>query len=68
MWQYHGGFEQILPLTQARALHQQWCADGVPTELHLFPGEHLTSNSQAALFAVNFLAQRFAGAPYSAAC
>ena len=68
VWQYHGGFDQILPLAQARALHQQWCADGVPTELHLFPGEHLTSNSQAALFAVNFLAQRFAGASYSAAC
>lgn len=68
VWQYHGAFDEILPLAQASALHQRWCADRVPTELHLFPGGHLMASAEAALAAVDFLAHRFTGVPYRSGC
>jgi predicted esterase len=66
--QYHGAVDEILPLAQARALHSTWCAKGVRTQLNLFASDHLTTNAQAAPIAVSFLADRFAGRPYTPNC
>ncbi len=66
--QYHGAVDEILPLAQARALHSTWCAKGVRTQLDLFASDHLTTNTQAAPLAVSFLADRFAGRPYTPNC
>lgn len=66
--QYHGAIDEILPLAQARALHSTWCAKGVRTQLDLFASDHLTTNTQAAPLAVSFLADRFAGRPYTPNC
>lgn len=66
--QYHGAVDEILPLAQARALHNTWCAKGVRTQLNLFASDHLTTNAQAAPLAVSFLADRFAGRPYTPNC
>ncbi len=66
--QYHGAVDEILPLTQARALHNTWCTKGVRTQLDLFASDHLTTNTQAAPLAVSFLADRYAGRPYTPNC
>jgi Secretory lipase len=68
VFQYHGGADEIVPLAQARTLHSTWCAKGVQTQMDLFGSDHLTTNAQAAPLAVNFLADRFAGRPYTPNC
>ena len=68
VYQYHGAADEIVPLPQARTLHTTWCAKGVRTGMQLFPGEHLTTNAQAASTAIGFLADRYAGRPYAASC
>jgi len=66
--QYHGTADEIVPLAQAQTLHSTWCAKGVQTQLNLFASDHLTTNTEAAPIAVSFLADRFAGRPYTANC
>jgi predicted esterase len=68
VFQYHGLGDEIVPLAQAMTLHQTWCAKKVTTTFTGFPGEHLTTNAQAAPFAVQFLADRLAGKPVVGSC
>ena len=68
VFQYHGAADEIVPMPQARTLHTTWCAKGVKTAFQLFPGEHLTTNSEAAPLAVQFLADRYAGRAYAGNC
>ena len=68
VFQYHGAADEIVPMPQARTLHTTWCRKGVKTAFQLFPGEHLTTNAQAAPLAVQFLADRYAGRPYAGSC
>ena len=68
VFQYHGLADEIVPLAQARALHATWCAKGVTTTFQGLPGDHLTTNSEAAPIAVQFLADRLAGRPLLGSC
>lgn len=68
VFQYHGLGDEIVPLAQAKALHATWCAKGVTTTFTGFPGEHLTTNSEAAPLAVQFLADRLDGKPVLGSC
>ncbi len=61
MYQYHGQADEIIPLAQDIALKQQYCAEGVPDEFVLYPGEHITTQFQAAPQVVSWLGDRFAG-------
>jgi len=66
--QYHSLGDELVPLAQAYALHQTWCAEGVKTTFVGYPGEHLTGNAVGAPLALAFLAQRFAGQPFVSSC
>ncbi len=68
VYQYHGAGDEIVPFGQAYTLHQAWCVGGVTTVFQPFPGEHLTTNSEAAPTAVQFLADRLAGRPVTGSC
>jgi len=68
VFQYHGSADEIVPLTQAETLHKTWCTKGVATQMDLFASDHLSTNTQAAPLAVSFLADRFAGRPYTPNC
>jgi pimeloyl-ACP methyl ester carboxylesterase len=68
VFQYHGSADEIVPLTQAETLHKTWCAKGVATQMDLFASDHVTTDSEAAPLAVSFLADRFAGRPYTPNC
>lgn len=68
VFQYHGSADEILPLSQVQTLHKTWCAKGVATQMNLFASDHLSTNTQAAPLAVSFLADRFAGRPYTPNC
>ena len=48
VYQYHGQADEIIPLAQDIALKQQYCAEGVTDEFVLYPGEHITTQFQAA--------------------
>ncbi len=68
VFQYHGLADEIVPIAQARTLHTTWCAKHVTTVFQGFPGEHLTTNSEAAPVAVQFLADRLTGRPVLGSC
>lgn len=68
VFQYHGLADEIVPLGQAATLHATWCAKGVTTTFQGFPGEHLTTNSEAAPVALQFLDDRLAGLPVVGSC
>ena len=68
VYQHHGAGDEIVPYGQAFTLHQRWCTAGVTTVFQPFPGEHLTTNSEAAPTAVQFLADRLAGTPVTGSC
>jgi hypothetical protein len=66
--QYHSSNDEIVPLPQARQLHQTWCAKGVRTSFVVLPGEHLTGDSAGAPGALAFLTARFHGLPAVSSC
>jgi hypothetical protein len=63
VYQYHGQADEIVPLAQDIALKQQYCSDGVADQFVLYPGEHITTQFQAAPQVVSWLGNRFAGQP-----
>jgi hypothetical protein len=66
--QYHSSNDEVVPLPQALALHQRWCAEGVKASFTVYPGEHLTGDTAGAPGALAFLGSRFAGAPAVSSC
>lgn len=66
--QYHGLADEIVPLPQALTLHRSWCARGVRTSFVPYGGEHISSSFEGAPLAVQFLADRFAGKPFTGTC
>lgn len=59
--QYHGLADEIIPWRVESDLHKQWCAEGATTRLAAYPGEHVTTQVEAQLGVVHWLADRFAG-------
>jgi len=63
VYQYHGQADEIVPLAQDITLKQQYCADGVSDQFALYPGEHITTQFQAAPQVISWIANRLLGLP-----
>jgi pimeloyl-ACP methyl ester carboxylesterase len=59
--QYHGRADEVIPYRVEAALHRQWCAKGVKTQLTSYPGEHVTTQVEAQTQVVSWLRARLAG-------
>lgn len=68
VYQYHSAADEIVPLAQAAALHQTWCQEGVRTRLDLYPGDHVSGDSEGAPAAVQWVDDVFSGRPILTAC
>jgi len=68
VYQYHSAADEIVPLAQATALHQKWCTEGVRTRMDLYPGDHVTGDSEGAPAAVRWIDEVFSGRPILTAC
>ncbi|SHN13103.1 lipase family protein [Cryptosporangium aurantiacum] len=64
---WHGVVDQVLPFTQAVALHRAWCGLGAQVVWRPFVAEHVTG-AIGSVDALAFLADRFAGRPVQADC
>ncbi|MEV0247411.1 lipase family protein [Nocardia sp. NPDC050712] len=66
---YHAVGDEFAPIGSARALAEKYCAAGVPVRLAENPiGEHVTEGALGIFTAVNYLSDRFAGAPAPTTC
>jgi hypothetical protein len=68
VFQYHAVADEIIPIDQARALNQTWCAHGVRTVFSLVPGDHVAGETAGLLPAITWLTDRFAGHPAPSTC
>ncbi|HEX3491650.1 MAG TPA: lipase family protein, partial [Streptosporangiaceae bacterium] len=66
--QYHGLIDEVIPWKVEVALHRQYCALGVTTQLTGFPGDHVLAQVEAQGDVVRWLADRFAGRPAPSNC
>jgi pimeloyl-ACP methyl ester carboxylesterase len=58
---YHGTSDEFIPLTQALNLKTKYCKLSTNTTHMSFPGEHITTQFQAAPYVLDWLKDRFAG-------
>ncbi len=58
VYQYHGQADELVPLAQDIALKQQYCAEHVADEFVLYPGEHITTQFQAAPAVISWITAR----------
>ncbi|MFY9806108.1 MAG: lipase family protein [Pseudonocardiaceae bacterium] len=68
VFQYHAATDEIIPIGQARALNQAWCAQGVRTVFSIVPGDHVAGETAGLLPSIAWLADRFAGHPTPSTC
>jgi predicted esterase len=61
--QYHAAVDEIVPIGQAQALHQAWCAAGVRTVFTVVPGDHVAGETAGLPAALAWLSDRFADYP-----
>lgn len=61
LYQYHGQADEFLPLAQDIALKQAYCGKWNNVTFAAYPGEHITTQFQAAPYVLTWLADRFAG-------
>lgn len=66
--QYHGRADEVIPWSVEAALHRQWCAAGVTSQLTAYPGEHATTQVEAQAQVATWLRARFAGTPAPGNC
>jgi hypothetical protein len=60
---YHGTGDEFIPLEQALVLREKYNALGVKTSYMVFPGEHITTQFQAAPHVLSWFADRLNGVP-----
>lgn len=65
---FHGGLDEIIPLSQAQTLRREYCAAGVAVTWGTYAGEHVTTLAFSAGDVVNYLGDRFAGKPARSNC
>lgn len=65
---YHGTGDQFIPLEQALNLKEQYCSLGVNTSYMVYPGEHITTQFQAAPDVLGWMKDRFAGKKAASTC
>lgn len=68
LYQYHGLLDEVIPLGVEQALHSQYCAMGVTTQLTGYAGDHVLTQVLAQGDVVNWLSARLAGAPAPTNC
>jgi hypothetical protein len=66
--QYHAVADEIVPIGQARALHDQWCAKGARAVFTLVLGDHIVGETAGLPAAIGWLSDRFAGLPAPTGC
>ncbi|MDO8213398.1 lipase family protein [Conexibacter sp. CPCC 206217] len=66
--QYHGTYDEVIPVAVEQRLHRQWCALGATTKLSQYPLEHVTTQLGAQIEVVQWLADRFAGRAAPSTC
>jgi len=66
--QYHGLLDEVIPYRVESALHGQYCAMGVTTQLNGYVGDHVLTQIVAQTDVVNWLGARFAGRPAPSNC
>jgi Secretory lipase len=59
--QYHGYLDEVIPYSVETALHGQYCAMGVKTELTGYVGDHVLTQIEAQSQVVSSIGGRFAG-------
>lgn len=65
---YHGTGDEFIPLEQALNLKEKYCSLGVNTSYMVFPGEHITTQFQAAPYVLDWMKDRFAGKTAVSTC
>ena len=66
--QYHGLVDEVIPWRVETALHRQYCAMGVTTQLKGYPGDHVLTQVLAQTDVVHWLGARFAGSQAPSNC
>jgi pimeloyl-ACP methyl ester carboxylesterase len=66
--QYHGLLDEVIPWNVETALHRQYCALGVRTELTGYAGDHVLTQVLAQGQVVSWIGDRFAGSPAPSNC
>lgn len=64
----HGRFDDVVPLSQARAVHLAWCAQGAASTWRTVAGDHLGSFAITLRRGITWLSARLAGLPDSGDC
>lgn len=68
LYEYHGYLDEIIPYSVEQALHSQYCAMGVRTDLAGYVGDHILTQVLAQTDVVNWLSARVAGIPAASNC
>jgi len=66
--EYHGLQDEVIPYSVESALHSQYCAMGVTTQLNGYIGDHVLTQVVAQTDVVNWISNRFAGLPAPSNC
>jgi hypothetical protein len=66
--QTHGLIDEVIPYSVEQALHSQWCAKGVTSQLTGYVGDHVLTAFEDQSQNVNWLSDRLAGQPASGNC
>ncbi|WP_339401697.1 lipase family protein [Nocardia sp. XZ_19_385] len=61
VYMYHGAHELWVPLEGAENLQDEWCAQGAPVQLDIFPGEHIIAGAVAIAEANAWIDKMFTG-------
>lgn len=65
---YHGTADEFIPLNQALDLKTKYCGLSTNTSYMVFPGEHITTQFQAAPYVLDWLSDRFNGRTAVSTC
>ncbi|WP_460724055.1 lipase family protein [Nocardia heshunensis] len=69
MYLYHALNDEVAPVADADGLVGDYCARGVDVTYHKYPVvEHLTGNVAGSPAALDWIGQRFGGAPATSTC
>src|SRR5215472_3988825 len=66
--EYHGLQDEVIPYSVESALHSQYCAMGVTTQLNGYIGDHVLTQVVAQTDVVTWISNRFAGLPAPSNC
>ncbi|MDF9814915.1 lipase family protein [Streptomyces sp. SPB162] len=65
---YHGVVDELIPYAVGQRLRSDWCARGVDVQWQSMPLGHITGAIAGSPFAMEWLADRFAGHPTAGNC